>query len=77
MAAWQQREHDHPLLGTNGLLREYLPKGTNLAVHSQGELNAITLNLNTRPRRRLDWCTPLQVYNELIDLDQAPLGTMQ
>ena len=43
---------------TNGLLRQYLPKGTDLSSHTQRELNAITLRLNTRPKKCLDCATP-------------------
>ena len=70
---WQRGSNEN----TNGLLRQYLPKGTNLADYSQDQLNAIALSLNTRPRKRHGWRTPLELYNALIDLDQTPNGTMQ
>ena len=47
---------------TNGLLRQYLPKGTDLSVYSQEELNAIADSLNSRPRAAHNWLTPLQVF---------------
>jgi IS30 family transposase len=48
---------------TNGLIREYLPKGMNLALISQSYLNAIARQLNNRPRRCLDDETPFEVFS--------------
>ena len=50
---------------TNGLLRQYLPKGTDLSGYTPRELNAIAHRLNTRPRKGLDFATPLEVYAQL------------
>ncbi len=69
---WQRGSNEN----TNGLLRQYLPKGTDLSIYSQDELNQIALSLNTRPRARHDFRSPLQVYNEHLQLAEAQLGLM-
>jgi IS30 family transposase len=51
---------------TNGLLRQYFPKGTNLARHSREDLHAVALALNTRPRKTLAWKTPAEPLDELL-----------
>jgi IS30 family transposase len=51
---------------TNGLLRQYLPKGADLSVHSQDDLDAIADEMNNRPRASLEWHCPLQVYGEIL-----------
>jgi IS30 family transposase len=50
----------------SGLIRQYLPKGTDLSVHSQEELGAIALQLNMRPRKRFDFKYPIEVMAELV-----------
>ena len=57
---WQRGSNEN----TNGLLRQYMPKGSDLSIYSQDELDAIALSLNTRPRETLEWKTPLAVYTE-------------
>lgn len=51
---------------TNGLLRDYLPKGMDLADVTQAALNRIAFEMNERPRKTLNWATPNQVWRELL-----------
>ena len=60
---------------TNGLLRQYLPKGTDLSGYTQRELNTIAHRLNTRPRKCFNWATPLEVLTQLPHHSPVALGT--
>ncbi len=51
---------------SNGLLRQYLPKGTNLSVHSADDLELIQRSLNERPRKTLEYMTPSEAYAQVV-----------
>jgi IS30 family transposase len=59
---WQRAVNEN----TNGLLRQYFPKGTDLSVHSAEDLAWVEHELNDRPRKRLDYARPSEVINDLL-----------
>jgi IS30 family transposase len=59
---WQRGTNEN----TNGLLRQYFPKGTDLAAHSREHLQAVADELNSRPRKTLGWKTPAQALDEVL-----------
>ncbi|MEC5218562.1 IS30 family transposase [Actimicrobium sp. GrIS 1.19] len=70
---WQRGSNEN----TNGLLRQYMPKGTDLSHLTQDDLDAIAYQMNTRPRKVHDYRSPLEIYGEIIDnLKQAESATI-
>jgi IS30 family transposase len=63
---WQRGTNEN----TNGLLRQYFPRGTDLARWSADEINAVAAALNSRPRKALDWQTPAEALNEYLQSNQ-------
>ena len=69
---WQRGSNEN----TNGLLRQYFPKGTDLAAHGADELAAVAHALNARPRKTLGWRTPAEALDEILrSVQKDPVAT--
>ncbi|MDD2881087.1 MAG: IS30 family transposase [Rhodoferax sp.] len=70
---WQRGTNEN----TNGLVRQYLPKGTDLSGYTQEQLDAIADEMNNRPRKTLGWESPIAVYRQWLAKLEQPAESIQ
>lgn len=68
---WQRGSNEN----TNGLLRQYLPKGSDLSFYGKGMLDQIAAELNSRPRKTLDWATPAEALAKILNTETGIANT--
>ena len=69
---WQRGSNEN----TNGLLRQYFPKSSDLAIHTARDSSAVADRLNNRPRKRHGWRTPAEIYSQHMQESEPTVATI-